>query len=203
MKTQADVRTMRNALAPALGFLVFAILSALLWWTAHRNRPPAASPFASAARARATGEAGRPNAFTPEAPPRLLPPRALTSGRPAFAWERLLAADGSPAEDLAALGDLVTGYLQAGLGDARRTIGFNEDLIPALTDPSALGDSALPADHPAIRGGRLLDRWGTPWQVHPLAGNLIQLRSAGPDRRLYTADDLVAPNPPSPGEPIP
>lgn len=110
-----------------------------------------------------------------------------------MAWERLLAADGSAREDLAALGDLVGGYLQSGLGDARRGIGFNEDLVPALTDVAALGEAALPTDHPAIRDGRLIDRWGTPWQVHPLAGDLIQLRSAGPDRRLYTADDLVAP----------
>ncbi|MBC8008492.1 MAG: hypothetical protein H7067_00160, partial [Burkholderiales bacterium] len=124
------------------------------------------------------------------------PPRAATAEHPALAWERLLAADGSPREDLASIADLVTGYLQSGLGDARRTIGFNENLIPALTDRAALGDAALPTDHPSIREGRLIDRWGTPWQVHPLAADSIQLRSAGPDRRLYTDDDLVTPGAP-------
>lgn len=107
--------------------------------------------------------------------------------------DRLLAADGSPSEDLAALADLVTCYLQSGPGRDRHAIGFNEDLVTALTDRTLLGEAALPEVHPAIRSGRLIDRWGTPWQVHPLAGDLIQLRSAGEDRRLYTTDDLVAP----------
>ena len=134
-------------------------------------------------------------AVSPGAPPRLLPPRPADPARPALAWERFLAADGSPAEDLAALNDLVVGYLHAGTGEARRLIGFNEDLVPALTDSAALGDAALPPDHPAVRDGKLIDRWGTPWQVHPLEADKVELRSAGPDRRLYTADDLVAPKP--------
>lgn len=182
----------------AIGLLVLlAALGGALWWSA-RERQPALAPTPSAAAAAA--EVGNVSlagaAFAPGDPPPLLTPRVATAERPALAWERLLAADGSPREDLAALGDLVSGYLQSGLGDARRSIGFNEDLVPALTDTAALGEAALPADHPAIRDGRLLDRWGTPWQVHPLAHDLIQLRSAGPDRRLYTADDLVAPNAP-------
>lgn len=140
-----------------------------------------------------SGVVGPPPAFEPGEPPRLLPGRVVDPARPPAAWERLLAADGSPAEDLAALGDLVAGYLHAGPGETRRAIGFNEDLAPALTDAAALGEAALPADHPAIRAGRLIDRWGTPWQVHPLAADKIELRSAGPDRRLYTADDVTGP----------
>lgn len=134
-----------------------------------------------------------PGAFAPGEAPRLLPARTATPERPVLAWERLLAADGSAAEDLAALADLTTSYLQSGPGGSRRAIGFNEDLAAALTDGDALGESALPAAHPALRDGRLIDRWGTPWQVHPLAEASLQLRSAGPDRRLYTADDLVKP----------
>lgn len=177
--------------ARALGLvLLFAAGVGALWWLAHRGNPappPAGDPATEAA------VSASPGAFAPGEPPRPLPPREATPGRPVMAWERLLAADGSPREDLAALGDLVDGYLQSGLGNARRSIGFNEDLVPALTDSEALGDAALPPGHPAIREGRLIDRWGTPWQVHPLAKDLVQLRSAGPDRRLYTADDLVAP----------
>lgn len=133
------------------------------------------------------------HAFAPGEPPRLLAPRAGTAEAPVLSWERLLAADGSPEEDLAALADLTAGYLQAGLGEAARSLGFNEDLAAALTDRTALGDAAVPVEHPALRDGRLIDRWGTPWQVHPLAADHIELRSAGPDRRLYTADDLVTP----------
>ncbi|MCU0792053.1 MAG: hypothetical protein MUE42_04220 [Opitutaceae bacterium] len=169
-----------------------AALGVFIWFIhpAEHVSPPPAAPVPP------------DHAFAPGEPPPLLPPRPATRDQPALAWERLLAADGSAAEDLASLADLVTGYLQSGQDPAqKRPIGFNEDLIPALTDRTALGDAALPSSHPAIRDGKLLDRWGTPWQVHPLAGALIQLRSAGPDRRLYTSDDLVAPPDHAEGEP--
>ncbi|MBC8040048.1 MAG: hypothetical protein H7Y06_05860 [Opitutaceae bacterium] len=136
---------------------------------------------------------------TPVTPPALLPARAATPETPLHSWERLLVADGSPREDLAALADLTTNYLQAIPSARRPALGFNEDLARALTDRDTLGDAALPATHPALVKGQLIDRWGTPWQVHPLAADVLQLRSAGPDRRLYTADDLVAP-PPAPDQ---
>ena len=180
------MRTERIIVVVTLG-LILALPA--VWLLRHRLSAPPAEPTAPSAPA--VG-----HAFTPSEPPRLLPPRAATPNAPVLSRERLLAADGSPAEDLAALHDLVAGYLQSGLGDSRRSIGFNEDLIPALTDRAALGDAALPLDHPSIRDGHLLDRWGTPWQVHPLAADDIQLRSAGPDRRLYTADDLMMPEAP-------
>lgn len=173
----------------AFGLPVIFLLGAgaLWWWLGHRRddeKPQAHEMTPTPAPAFASG-----------APPRLLPARPLDAAHPALAWERLLAADGSPREDLAALNDLVVGYLQSGLGAGRRTIGFNEDLVPALTDTAALGEAALPTGHPAIRDGKLIDRWGTPWQVHPVASDKIELRSAGPDRRLYTADDLVTSSP--------
>lgn len=184
--------------ARALGLLIlFAAGLGALWWIVRQGHP-ASRPVGDSSKSTpsiALSAPAVPAAFAPGEPPRLLSARAATAERPALAWERFLAADGSPTEDLAALGDLVSGYLQSGLGETRREIGFNEDLVTALTDAAALGEAALPADHPAIREGRLIDRWGTPWQVHPQARDSIQLRSAGPDRRLYTADDLVTPTP--------
>ncbi|MEZ0217381.1 MAG: hypothetical protein ACAH89_09625 [Rariglobus sp.] len=128
-------------------------------------------------------------------PPALLPARTGTPENPLHSWERLLVAGGSPREDLAALADLTTNYLQAVPSARRPALGFNEDLARALTDRDTLGDAALPANHPALVGRRLVDRWGRPWQVHPLSADVLQLRSAGPDGRLYTPDDLVAPPP--------
>lgn len=184
------------AAAVALVVLLLGGGAAWFWSTEKTTRAPALE-------ARPTARDAGPGAFAPGAPPRLLPARPADPARPALAWERLLAADGSPAEDLASLRDLVENHVHSGLGGAAgesggggRGIAFNEDLIPALADRDALGEAALPADHPAIREGRLIDRWGTPWQVHPLASDLIQVRSAGPDRRLYTADDLVSPEEP-------
>lgn len=186
---------MQKVRAPIWLLLLSAAGVGTLWWWAHHEEPGPTPRGDAPAPGRVVAPAAPSSgsAFAPGEPPRLLAPREATAERPVLAWERLLAADGSPQEDIVALGDLVNGYLQSGLGAARRTIGFNEDLVPALSDAAALGEAALPAEHPAIREGRLIDRWGTPWQVHPLAGDSLQLRSAGPDRRLYTADDLVAP----------
>ena len=162
--------------------LVVAFLSVGFWLS--RPRPPTPRPASAPPEA----------SFPP--PTALLPVRVPTPDNPLHSWERLLAVDGTPEEDLVALSDLTTNYLQSVPDPRRPALGFNEDLALVLTDRDALGDSALPLTHPALIANRLVDRWGTPWQVHPLAADSIQLRSAGPDRRLYTADDLVSPRKP-------
>ncbi len=132
----------------------------------------------------------------PPAPPPLRPRRVATPESPLLAYEELLSVEGTPATDLSALADLTRTYLERPADPSRAALGFNEDFARALTDREALGDSAIPPNHPILRDGQLIDRWGTPWQVHPLASDVIQLRSAGPDRKLYTPDDLVTPDSP-------
>jgi len=78
-------------------------------------------------------------------------------------------------------------------------IGLNEDITDVLTgggDPQR--PRVFPTNHPAIRGGQLMDRWGTPFWFHPNTGLQMEIRSAGPDRQLFTPDDLVK-NPSPPG----
>src|SRR5258707_11652879 len=40
--------------------------------------------------------------------------------------------------------------------------------------------------------GELVDWWGTPFFFHQLSGTEMEIRSAGPDRIMWTSDDLVA-----------
>jgi hypothetical protein len=40
--------------------------------------------------------------------------------------------------------------------------------------------------------GELIDAWGTPYFFHQLSGNDTEIHSAGPDRILWTSDDLVS-----------
>ena len=40
--------------------------------------------------------------------------------------------------------------------------------------------------------GELVDPWGTPYFFHQLSGTEMEIRSAGPDKIMWTADDLVA-----------
>jgi hypothetical protein len=39
--------------------------------------------------------------------------------------------------------------------------------------------------------GELVDPWGTPYFFHQISGSDTEIRSAGPDKIMYTADDIV------------
>ena len=39
--------------------------------------------------------------------------------------------------------------------------------------------------------GELIDSWGTPYFFHQLSGTEMEIHSAGPDRIMWTGDDLV------------
>ena len=40
--------------------------------------------------------------------------------------------------------------------------------------------------------GELLDAWGTPYFFHQISGSEMEIHSAGPDKIMWTSDDLVA-----------
>ena len=71
-------------------------------------------------------------------------------------------------------------------------VGENSEITAALAGRNRLGYAFIPPDSPAINAkGELCDRWGTPYFFHQLSGERMEIRSAGPDRRLWTADDEV------------
>ncbi len=72
-------------------------------------------------------------------------------------------------------------------------LGNDSDLAKVLGGQNPMKYASLPPNHPAFApDGRLRDRWGTPYFVHPLAPGSFEIRSAGPDRKLFTSDDLIA-----------
>ena len=70
-------------------------------------------------------------------------------------------------------------------------VGMNEDITAALLGDNPQGLAFLPPDHPAIQDGQIVDRWGTPFWFHSASSNVMEIRSAGPDRKLFTGDDVV------------
>ncbi len=71
-------------------------------------------------------------------------------------------------------------------------VGSNAEITRAL-----LGDNSKQVKTPVPSGssinaeGELCDRWGTPYFFHQLSSNSMEVRSAGPDRKMWTGDDLV------------
>jgi hypothetical protein len=71
-------------------------------------------------------------------------------------------------------------------------VGENAEITAALLGRNRLGFAFIPAGNPAVNArGELCDRWGTPYFFHQLSGEKMEIRSAGPDRKLWTADDQV------------
>jgi len=68
----------------------------------------------------------------------------------------------------------------------------NAQLVNALAGANPRRIALLPRDIPAVSPeGELLDRWGTPYEFHAISHEALELRTAGPDRALHTADDLT------------
>lgn len=105
-----------------------------------------------------------------------------------------LNSDRYPAQhDVDVLHTLLRQYLRRLGRREALPIGNDSDLAKVLGGQNPMKYATLPANHPAFApDGRLRDRWGTPYFVHPVAPGSFEIRSAGPDRKLFTSDDLIA-----------
>jgi len=71
-------------------------------------------------------------------------------------------------------------------------VGTNAEITATL-----LGDNLkqvklpIPAGSSQNDQAELCDPWNSPWFFHQLSGTKMEIRSAGPDRILYTTDDFV------------
>lgn len=72
----------------------------------------------------------------------------------------------------------------------------NASFVNALSGRNPARLAFLPRDHSAIDAqGQLLDRWGKPYFFHLLSRDALEIRSSGPDREIYTPDDVVIQSP--------
>ena len=123
------------------------------------------------------------------------PLRPHPASRPLADLLNAPAAD--PAQDVATLHRIIVLYQRALHNRQGTPIGDDIDLARALTGHNPMRQTFLPPDHPALSAnGHLIDRWGTPYHLHPRGNGAYEVRSAGPDRQLFTSDDLIA-NPPA------
>lgn len=69
----------------------------------------------------------------------------------------------------------------------------NHQFVNALLGANKSKLPFVPRDHTRLNAdGEIIDAWGTPFFFHLNSSISIEVRSAGPDRSFYTADDIVA-----------
>lgn len=163
------------------------LLIALALWRWGR---PVAAPPAPPSHARAPATPPDPAGPTPSPTPQ---GRSETAG-PAGGLEGIGELN-SPRGDVAADLRLVQAVLEAFRSNFPRDgnpTGSNAEITAALAGRNALGLTLIPPGHPAVnREGELCDRWGTPYFFHSESRLRTEVRSAGPDRRMWTPDDVV------------
>jgi len=114
--------------------------------------------------------------------------------------EPALGTDPEPAEGSSpslppttALENVRTAFRQYCLRLGGNPVGSNPEITAALSGQNPRQVVFLsPDDGAQVNGrGELVDNWQTPYFFHQLSRTEMEIRSAGPDRRMWTSDDLV------------
>jgi len=72
-------------------------------------------------------------------------------------------------------------------------VGTNQEITRTLNGANPGNTPFLQTEDGLVTNerGELVDNWGTPYFFHQLSRIEIEIHSAGPDRKMWTADDLV------------
>jgi hypothetical protein len=114
-----------------------------------------------------------------------LPPAPITAAS--------VDSDGSPVPPVTALENLRSALHQFAARFGGNPVGENAEITAALTGRNGR-QQVFVSTEDGLRTdsqGRLIDPWGTPYFFHQLSRTETEIRSAGPDRRMWTSDDLV------------
>jgi hypothetical protein len=142
-----------------------ALLVAVCLWNIPKQPPPA--------ELRTQQQASRP----PTAEPTRL--------------ERYASPQQTPQQDLTQLYQAIDTFALLIKGSDPLPLGANEDLAAALKGKNRAKLAFLPADTACFNAkGQLIDRWGQPLFLHANDRQRLDLRSAGPDKQMWTQDDL-------------
>jgi hypothetical protein len=151
---------------------------------------PEGNPEVPEETAATTGDAALPGPVAPTPKPVVL---AASEELPAGP-ESEPAEGTSPALPPAtALENMRTVFRQYALRFGGNPVGSNPEITASLSGQNPRQVIFLNSDDGARVNGRgeLVDNWETPYFFHQLSRTEMEIRSAGPDRRMWTSDDLV------------
>jgi len=103
--------------------------------------------------------------------------------------DQLHSDDLGPLDDLLIVQSLVDAYRR--VEGANPSGGLNFEIVARLTGSNERKVAFISPAHPDLNDeGELVDRWGTPYWFHPVTREKMEIVSAGPDRSLFTDDDV-------------
>lgn len=178
---------MRRPSAPAIILALFALLA---WWMIRSRSASIPVPPPPAVVAPAVAPSG-PTTAAPAATPAGAGVAKVPDPERSTLLDDLNLPAGTIQSDLRLVQEVFAAWRTNFPRDGN-PVGENADITRALAGANALNLALVPRDHSALNtAGELADRWGTPFRFHQLAGDRMEIRSAGPDRRFGNADDAV------------
>jgi hypothetical protein len=188
--------------------IAIAILSGAAIWLARRSaEDPAPSPLdvphaessdltqapppVSSPDAPPAGEATPPETATPseQVPPPPARPPAARAASLQLPENPLIAADPPSAPPTRRVSDV----------DPELAGDFDQIILMFRSYRTITGENPVGTNEEMMKSimggnpkGELIDRWGSPYFFHQLSKVHTEIRSAGPDRRMWNEDDLIS-----------
>lgn len=185
--------------------IAIVLLAAAALWFFLRSKTSAPPPAASATQTSSAGQSGKPSApqnnpaTAPSASsaganstPSPMPPPNLAAG--AGAIEPATATPPTDIPPEIVVQNIRHAITQFGAMFGGNPIGTNPEITSQLNgnNPKQINFIKPEAGMRVNEDGELVDSWGTPLFFHQLSGMDTEVRSAGPDKKMWTPDDLVA-----------
>jgi hypothetical protein len=165
--------------------LLCALVATLVWH--FTVPPPSSAPFPSVSKARPKPSQAAKAAAPVVQTSSKRDPRSIDPDIQRLA-DDLASKEQSPIRDLEIVNEFITLYSKAFQGNP---IGMNEDITAVLTGHNYTKGILFPPNSPMIVKGQIVDRWGSPYWFHPSSSTQMEIRSPGPDKNLFTGDDIV------------
>lgn len=100
-------------------------------------------------------------------------------------------ADTTVQQDLTLVSHLLENFALLVKGDDPLPLGANEEIADALRGRNRTQLRFVPETSPIFNAqGQIVDRWGTPLYFHAVSHDRVDIRSAGPDKVMWTPDDV-------------
>jgi hypothetical protein len=166
-----------------LALILAALVFSLAVWGVFRATRTTSSVASAGAKVQATENLPRPHfplaqAASPKTAPRASKPPRLPP-----------AELDAPMRDLDKINLMLRDYRTL---TGENPVGTNAEIMASLMGGNAKHATlGPPAGLELNDKGELIDQWGTPYFFHQLSRSHMEIRSAGPDKIMWTDDDPV------------